>query len=482
MSVPNTISQISSDLGAVSGGAFTASEPETGTGSQTYQQILYPTLGLPDNILREILLEWHRLGPQKPVQPPEQPKIKFTDSLDTTLPQWVYAQVCRSWRQAAFSCKALWTRLGILMPGPDEPEGRKIAMIHNLNSLLRWLGDLPLKVKIKSYHPFAPDDILFTTICSSSSRWEMLRLALHFEEVDVLQNILLSLGARMPQVPLLHSLSLDFMSKLPSGIDTFLNVSNLRRVDVGGKLYDTHRSLEIPWNQITEYRRLCDEFGDSASEEHLMKMPNVVSYCDAAFSCSSGSPIPLPHLQVMKLSIGPMVPLDFGRLELGNHFTEFRLRSRCSSNKLLWSDSLVLSLHRWGCSLQTLYLDSCAISESKMILVFEHLTALRSLVFLYRQTLKSNLIGALANVKLLPHLYHLALDGHFGFMRDDMVKMLSARMIQGDSVFRKFGLPSSRIAFFAKDLECFREQGLEVESTRDTYKWNDWVGPQELED
>ncbi|KAK7056494.1 hypothetical protein VNI00_003050 [Paramarasmius palmivorus] len=443
-----------------------APEPESVIYLQSHRRTLAPIQTLPNDILREILLQWCRLVSEKdPIsaRQTQRPRKEF-DSLDLTLPQWVCAQVCRSWRQAAFSCSHLWSPLCIYIPGPSDSDEKRKCMNHNLTSLLRWLGNRPLTVEVKSYYSFTHlDDVLLSTLCSHSSRWERLGLTM---KADILGHLLPLLKAKILEVPLLHTLFLDFWKPPPEGIvlDVFENAPNLKRIVIADGLPNVRGVLKIPWHRITEIQ-LASEFRASGVDplDHLMQSSGIVSYYDTQFACPQGPGIHLPLLRIMMLRITGLVEwLDFERFQTLN-LTELRLRDGGTEGDI---NSLVAFLHRQGSTLRTLYLESSLIPEQRMIQVAEHLTALTSLSYVYRYpSSKSTLLSALIDLNLLPCLRSLLLYGCPAFVWKVMSSMLSARLSQGNGPFQKFGLPSNYIHFVKEDLERFKAQGLEIEST-----------------
>ncbi|KAK7056480.1 hypothetical protein VNI00_003035 [Paramarasmius palmivorus] len=421
--------------------------------AETFQRDLYPARNLPNDILRQIVLEWCHLESKNEL------RGRFVDCLNTSQPHWRCAQVSRSWRQAAFSCTHLWTSIGIQIPAVTAPESKKIAMVHNLTSLLRWTGSLPLAVEVRSYHHFNPDHRLFSVIRSHSSRWKTLRLSFYFafSGIDKWESIILSMNGR---VPLLRSLHLDFQSRRPRFVLEAFNAPNLTEVIVDGVDDSLHFTINIPWNQITV-------FGAHSGIVHLHKMSSLVHYYDANFVCPTGPQIDLSHMESMVLVCQwPFRVVDLERLQMSDRFTELHLY-KTETNPDGSLESLAPFLLRWGSSLQTLCLDSTTIAEPLLVRVLEHLKSLRSLTLNYRQTAKSNLLLALANTQFLPQLYKLSLLGFPLFRGAEIVGVLSARLLHNRGTLRKLGIPSGYVKIFDKDLDRFRACGLQIKGTGD---------------
>ncbi|KAK7056470.1 hypothetical protein VNI00_003025 [Paramarasmius palmivorus] len=448
----------------------------------------HPIHKLPNEMLREIVSEWHHLDSQRDLLKitPNQsfrPRKKFVDSLDTTRALWACAQVSHSWRQTSLSFASWWTNIRILMPDPSTSEGKKLAMVHNLTSVLHWTKDVPIAVEIKSFHSFGPDDPLFATICSHSFRWEKLRLVLCFEEIDVLPAMLLPVKVNLH---ILHSLSLNLWTEPPPNIilDTFEEAPNLKNIGIVG-VDDTRRFLRVPWSKIAEFDR---QQGDlriptiiPASMDHLERMVNVVRYYDGQFHCPPGPTIELPSLQTLHVHPDryPVEPTHWERFQMGDRFTEFRNSALKTDSTSV--DMLALFLLRWGSTLQILHLDSVVVPESKFIRVSRSLTSVRSFSYIYRWSSKSKLIVALANPRFLPQLEDLAFSGFLVFFGKVLVEMLSARTLQGNGGLKRFGLPLSCVKFFKKDLERFWAAGLEVKSTGHNNTSAHWPYFQEME-
>ncbi|KAK7056460.1 hypothetical protein VNI00_003015 [Paramarasmius palmivorus] len=410
--------------------------------------IRQPVPNLPFDVLQEVFLAC--VEPQIASDIISLIPKTFNDSLDPTLPPWTLSQVCRSWRQAALMTSSLWTFIGIQMPTPDNTSvHKKNSMATQLSTLYSRSRNRPLSIEVKSYYPVSPDDVLLSTLCSHSSRWERVRFS--FNGDDVLQSMSPLIKSKLP---ILHSLSVNLYGNiaLNSALDAFEDAPKLQRVTVSGLPHDLYASLRIPWSQITRFTR-----HDTLSRtnmnisNHLAHMRDIVEYDDAGFQWPAGPNVHLPRLRKLILGLAGRASesIAWNRLQLSSRFDDMRV-SGVTSNP----GSFLPFLLRWGGTLRTLYLEDSLINEPDGVQVIGQLHSLQTLSLFYRRTTPDRLVKALTELHplhFLPKLQHLSFFGAFNVAENAMVEMLLARL-RGDNPLQTFGSPSYPSVEAAKEL------------------------------
>ncbi|KAK7056469.1 hypothetical protein VNI00_003024 [Paramarasmius palmivorus] len=435
-------------------------------------QILPPIHHLPNEILREIFLQWHALDSDRELSIAGS-ELRTSllgnhslDSLNTNRPLWICAQVCRKWRLAAFLCTSWWTSLHIQIPEPSSAsETKRNVMVHNLTSILRWTRDFPITVELLSFHPFGPGDPLLSAICAHSSRWEKLQLNFYFHDFDLLPTMFLSVKGKLP---LLRSLALGLGARARPGIvlGAFEEAPKLKTISICGS-QPVHHLLKVPWTKVTDFRRHRHSLygldsGHNTSMDDLVQMTNIVHYYDMVFHCPPGPPIELPRLQRMVVRMsGPSIRSHWERFQMSGRFTELRICD--DSRESVSIESLVSFLVSCGPSLRTLYLDNVVLPECELIQVSQRLTSLTLFSYLYRRaSVKNTLAVALADTRFLPRLESFVVYGWPTFSCEMLMDMLSARVSQGTSTFKRLGLPLRHSTILEMGLGQFRERGFEI--------------------
>lgn len=202
---------------------------------------IYPVLTLPPEIVSEIFVHFLPVYPRRPP----------TAGL---LAPTKLGQICRIWREIAFSTPALWRAISVSVPearslkrmGTVSP-GRRREMIKGeslvLEASLKYSGTLPLSIAVVTrfiaQHELAP---LIETISAHSARWEHMKLQTTLKNICAIKRPLLSL----------HSLTiglLDEFSASPLQLTAFLPAPLLRRVAL--QQYNDIYHSTLPWTQLT---------------------------------------------------------------------------------------------------------------------------------------------------------------------------------------------------------------------------------------
>ncbi|KAK7056474.1 hypothetical protein VNI00_003029 [Paramarasmius palmivorus] len=417
----------------------------------TYQRILNPVRGFPDEILTEIFtLANSDVRNTVPYFMSPDMDGQFFDTLDTTRPPWTLGQVCQSWRAVATTTPSLWRTLRIQMPSTSSSAHEKRIKGHRLATFLSRSRNLPLNVELKSYYAIAPDDLVLFTLFN-----DQLGDALHTISAHVRSD-----------VGVLRSLFLDIHGHAVDGrvFDAFANAPNLQRVTIRGLSPDLYAALQIPWVQITHFRRLkrlpSHSRTSPTSAEHLAHMSDIVEYHDVDFVCPPGPNIHIPHLQtliiVIPSSLNPETSIRLDRLVMGDSFTEFQVGN---SDPNVWIPTpphepheqvaVMTFIRRWRETLRSLSLCIWSVRPwghhfVSLLSVLQHL---ESLSLFFGMSFPSTLVRSLADpAQIQTFLPRLKCILFFGWLqkrseREELIGMLEARS-RADSSLRLVGFPA----------------------------------------
>ncbi|KAK7014276.1 F-box domain-containing protein [Favolaschia claudopus] len=184
----------------------------------------YPVLTLPNEIVSEIFQHYLPTYPE----PPE-----FFEGLSPT----TLTQICRQWREIAFSTPALWRAIDLRPINASLEAANKLAPL--------WLersGHLPLSIYGTDAKGLFP---AFSASIPHCARWEHLHLSLDNPS---------NLKALDVATPLLRTLTLYINHKTVSAPHQFQYAPLLRSV----VLEDCHSpSVILPWSQLTSLALMC---------------------------------------------------------------------------------------------------------------------------------------------------------------------------------------------------------------------------------
>ncbi|KAJ7914448.1 hypothetical protein B0H13DRAFT_2002711 [Mycena leptocephala] len=292
---------------------------------------VYPVLTLPAEIVSEIFAH---CVPVYPKCPP------VTGLLSPTK----LAQICRTWREIAFSTMTLWRAVSV-----SEPVARQSnlgAEFHALETSLTHCGSFPLSIEMEFGDPKQQGLPPFYRIIAAH-RVEHLKLFGPLGSLRYIERPLLSLGSL--------TIGLSVRDNTGDAPSPFLTAPLLRKVAF--QIYhDVYRSI-LPWTQLTVL-----VIGSIAPHECalLLNLATSLVHCGLTLSSSHALSlvpvVPLLHLQILVLRSNQ--EYDDGR-GLLNTLTLPALRSLRVKEELLYPNpvatlrSLIL---RSGCALEKVHI------------------------------------------------------------------------------------------------------------------------------
>ncbi|KAJ7178148.1 hypothetical protein C8R46DRAFT_1212860 [Mycena filopes] len=186
----------------------------------------YPVLTLPNEIVSEIFVHF------LPVYP-ETPPI-----IGDTSPN-VLGQICRRWRDIAFSTPRLWRAIPLCLEN-----GRLAQRLHLLETWLRRSGSCLLSINVDLEYYSLDIEPFLVAIAAQRARWEHLRL--HSYSADFLLN-----------EAVLPSLRTLFIEKVPLGAKGVSLASTLRAAPflrtVAVRFPEEDFITLYPWSQLTMF-------------------------------------------------------------------------------------------------------------------------------------------------------------------------------------------------------------------------------------
>jgi hypothetical protein len=192
---------------------------------------VYPVLSLPNEIISEIFLNF------LPIYPRHAPATGILSP--TSL-----GQVCRQWRDIAFSTPTLWRAISLSVNDEDIDLSEKLILLEI------WLGrsrSYPLSIKLEDNWTYSPGSTLvpfMKTIAKHCARLEHLKISAYFYE---------NMRLFAWDMPLLRSFKLHLNDGLDIGaapIGLFDQAPSLRAIileDISSDISGTFS----PWRQLT---------------------------------------------------------------------------------------------------------------------------------------------------------------------------------------------------------------------------------------
>ena len=186
----------------------------------------------------------------------------------------IVGQVCAGWRHAALSTQTLWSSITVAPVGCPS------------TSLVRaWISraiSSPLKIRFDAdYHPKSAARRMWPTIAELvqyCDRWKDIEIALPASMVYRFYPV-------THRLPWLESLRFDRRSTRepwPRELNIFEYAPRLRRLYIS--LGISHKTLKLPWAQLTELEAFFDNI--TICLETLQLVPNIVKctlHCDSWF-------------------------------------------------------------------------------------------------------------------------------------------------------------------------------------------------------
>ncbi|KAJ6629864.1 hypothetical protein B0H10DRAFT_1211737 [Mycena sp. CBHHK59/15] len=312
----------------------------------------YPVLTLPNEITSEIFLNFL---PPYPDRPPS------TGLLSPIL----LGQVCRQWREVAFSTPSLWRAMQLEL-GDDKYYNQ--SKLHLLKEWLDRSRDCPLSISLiyspsTGLRPSLPAFI--QTILLHRSRWEYVQLKLTFDDLRQIQG----------EMPFLRHLTVGFdtfPSEVSPGIAEFPPITVFQEAPRLSTIVLDQQflpsAMRLPWAQLTTivsyslYPYECAEI-----------LCNAVKLIDVTFTIHlseddilSEVP-PLMHLRSLVLRNGDSDGAQGAQMQLLGVLTLPALRRLEIFDEGFDPDSratLVSLIARSKCLLEELSITKARISES----------------------------------------------------------------------------------------------------------------------
>ncbi|KAK7058571.1 hypothetical protein VNI00_002207 [Paramarasmius palmivorus] len=426
---------------------------------KTYEKILNPVRYLPDVVLREIFrLCVDGMDSQSSRIPNLLGDPSHQNSLHPSAAPWTLSQVCHRWRDIALSCTSLWSRIALVCGS-----GGFVRTGPGLNQLILQLqrsGNCPLAVYIQSFrlplypvdnplvlgphpHPLSP---LLISLSTHSNRWETLHISisscLDFQLVHKLITMVKG------NIPVLSHLSLHIRCSVPtfvpSGqplvIDGFAFAPKLRTFSFWGAT-DPSRCLQLPWDQVTDFRVHWTNTGHDYIQT-ILRMSKLKIWVHIGAFDPPNPPLPFVQLQVVqaqptlehlhKLWLFPAYSTGTTR-SLLNVLTVPNLRTLClgkDSNKLLGINAF---LARVAPTLRSLCVDLDGLTRVDVERILSSMPGLRSLhVSSVREGFIVAMGSTLAEDKetpcLVPGLRELGIFFPYEFTGNTLLQMVKLRL------------------------------------------------------
>jgi hypothetical protein len=295
----------------------------------------YPVLSLPPEITSEIFINF------LPIYPLRSP---LTGLLSPAL----LGQICRQWRDIAFSIPRLWRAIEIYLQ-------RTSSLDAQLNVLTTWLSrskNYPLSLSFEMELIFLQLPHFTAALISQSERWEYVRLITPFDDLRWLDR----------PFPLLRDLTFGpaYYSATEGAIIAFRNASQLKRV-VLCVMFNPSRVV-LPWSQLTSI---------NAEEMELAKAADILRQATAlvSFRCAIWDPGAVPRAVPPLVHLRSLILRDNKNIHgpqkrLLDALTAPTLRHLTISEHELGYDpisTIVAFLSRSRCSLDSLHITHSAL-------------------------------------------------------------------------------------------------------------------------
>ncbi|KAJ7711666.1 hypothetical protein B0H16DRAFT_592200 [Mycena metata] len=258
-------------------------EAEQETLQERLDAYTYPVLTLPPEIVSEIFVHF------LPVYPKRAPQKGLLSPI-------TLGQVCRLWRQIAFSTPQLWRTFTLVLYA-DASERSYQADHVRMEAALRRSGSSPLSVQVFSYS--RPETTpLFDTLMAHRARWQHLQIFVQIHNLAAIDG----------PFPVLRSLTTSVW--IPRAEDArrrstaFRASPLLHRVAI--RQYEEVFHDMLPWSQLTVLAIQSIQIKQCVT---ILALTPLLVYCDLTFSRHEEggteddmpSHIGLAHMKQLKL-------------------------------------------------------------------------------------------------------------------------------------------------------------------------------------
>lgn len=303
--------------------------------------------------------------------------FQYFDSAPDFRTAYVPAQVCRLWRDVAFSTASLWTTLDLsLKEGEEELE---------LDMAQQWLarsGELPITFTLGSMDSQLkePNHPCIQLLAAHAHRWEEATIHLPADTMRGFQSV-------RHNLPILQSLEIGQHDGEASAqadiVDFFYDAPDLHQVLLYQRF--SEQLLKMPWEQLT----FCQLDGRYTATECYDLMQNCPELChcilgvlhDPEPNISHRPLITHPALITLTIHEGSSLESLLDRLKLPN-FEEL-VHEFCESGLSLYAT--ISSLFSRSAPIHRLHLDNigAATTEIELISCLQQCPALQELTLLH---------------------------------------------------------------------------------------------------
>ncbi|KAE9389892.1 hypothetical protein BT96DRAFT_926267 [Gymnopus androsaceus JB14] len=414
--------------------------------TEQLQSLMSPCRKVPDEILQHIFdycCHMNLLGHFGPAK---------TRSAITDLPALTLSSVCLRWRRNGLSMPSIWSRISMACQRTHEEEDRKF--LSTLNIFLDRAQQHPLTITLEAVENSYSQEPKLTLLFNHMHRWCSFS---YRPQSDSFHRLILGrpLGSR--NFPLLEELDMANMDEEDLSIFTqaapkLKKLSALIPSDpfqVKNPLFTQLSHLEFYYPFAHEIQTLMD------SNYHLVSLKTEESVSLRSVSGSEEPPSPTlcRTIDTLTLFHEPTAWKDHSVLpyltlpSLKNiHLERNALRERQVRPHIRRSDwrnfdPFMAFLSRSSCSLTTLFIESLALADSKLIDLLTHIPTLLdfSINDSYVLPTQSPITGrfieslrATSHPPIVPRLHSLKLDvGAITFEDGSVVDMVRSRWIPG---------------------------------------------------